>query len=330
MRKKAERRKPVLIIQHAPHEHPAVIRRALESQGIQTLLIHPYRGEAYPSHTEVAGVISLGGPMNANADTENPWIPKECELLSASVHASLPVVGVCLGGQLMARALGGRVERHVSTTVGWFPISVNPSGLRDPLAGAAGEAPTVYHWHEDTFYLPPDAELLASSTTCERQIYRIGANAYGFQFHPEADHQLVHEWLAVEGIETEIEETRKAHGTATVQNSEMQRQLAAQGERASLKITAAIGSLFRRRATSEVRAEVWSGLGEWATQRTLLTVEFEDPRRKTQRLRGRISTILSIPAGQFLIFQDEVGLLWPIRLDDILKIKPSGLRKASK
>ena len=104
--------KLVLIVQHAEHEHPAAVRRALESQSIRTHWIHPYRGDAFPDVSEISGMISLGGAMGANDEAEHPWIKAECALLKKSVESGLPTVGICLGGQLMARALGGRVERQ--------------------------------------------------------------------------------------------------------------------------------------------------------------------------------------------------------------------------
>lgn len=228
--KKTRRVKPVLIVQHAPYEHPAVIRRALESQGTPTLTIHPYRSELFPSHKEISGMISLGGSMHANDDETNPWIPHECELLRACVLENMPVVGVCLGGQMMARALGGRVEKTGTVELGWFPIQLNAAGKTDPVLGSAGTSPTVYHWHEDTFHLPDNATLLAYSRGCPRQAYRVGERAYGFQFHPEADHQLLHEWLSYEGIEDEISETQKKYGSKTVQDAETQRNLSLRGK----------------------------------------------------------------------------------------------------
>src|SRR6478672_2872456 len=98
----SRRKKPVLIVQHAPHEHPAVVRRALESQGLETLWIHPYRGELYPELSEISGMISLGGPMGANDDAHHPWIKSEVELLKSCALEELPTVGICLGGQMMA------------------------------------------------------------------------------------------------------------------------------------------------------------------------------------------------------------------------------------
>lgn len=318
-----ERRKPVLLIQHAPHEHPAVIRRALESQGIQTQWIHPYLGEAYPKLSEIRGVVSLGGPMGANDHDLHPWILPECELLKASVEAGLPTVGVCLGGQLMARALGAPVEKNRRAEVGWFPIRLNKAGEEDRILGAAGTRPLVYHWHMDTFHLPKDSILLADSRACERQAYRIGENAYGFQFHPEADHQLIQEWLDIDGTHQDILDVQADHGTRTVQDADTQRGHALQGEKASLKITTAIGQLFRRNSYNSVSCDFYDHLESWATHKTLLIVEFENSDRKITQLRGHVATLLTLMDGEFLIFKEENTLLWPIRLDHIRTLKPA-------
>jgi GMP synthase-like glutamine amidotransferase len=313
---------PILIVQHAPHEHPAAVRRALESQGLVTLWLHPYRGEPYPRLNEISGMISLGGPMSANDEKEHPWIKSELKLLKASAESGKPTVGICLGGQMMARALGGYVERHDTQEVGWFPVEVLPAGREDPVVGAAGETPTVYHWHGDTFHLPPGAELLARSRVCARQAYKITDRVYGFQFHPEADHQLVLEWLELSGVEEEIEDTRRRFGTRTVQDAKTQRNIAMKGEKASLKITAAIGALFRTRPTEETDSGWRAALEAFAAHRTIVMVEFHGSLGRTIQLRGRIDTLLSIPSGEFIIFQEENTLLWPIRLEDISRIAP--------
>src|SRR4051812_16193799 len=112
--------------------------------------------------------------MGANDEAEHPWIKQECELLKACVLEEMPVVGICLGGQMMAKALGGKVEKNTTAEVGWFPISLNDAGQADQIAGAAGATPTVYHWHYDTFHLPTEAVLLGSSMHCPRQAYRLG------------------------------------------------------------------------------------------------------------------------------------------------------------
>jgi GMP synthase-like glutamine amidotransferase len=324
--------KPILIIQHAEFEHPAALRRALQSQGLGTYWLHPYRGEAYPESHEIAGIISLGGPMGANDEEEFPWIRQEISLMQRVFDRELPMVGICLGGQMMARALGGRVERNPLVEVGWFPIELNEVGQEDPIVGAAGANPTVYHWHGDTFYPPKEATHLGRSMACERQVYRINDKTYGFQFHPEADHQLVLEWLEIDGVADELLLVQKNYGSQTVQDAVTQRNHALKGEKGSLKITAAIGSLFRQKQDRKISKALRDRVLSWATHRTEVFLDFhdwQDPKgarrsKKVSRLRGRISTLLTIPSGEYVIFEEEPStLLWPIRLGDILKLSPA-------
>jgi GMP synthase-like glutamine amidotransferase len=259
--------------------------------------------------------------MSANDEEEHSWISKECELLLQSVEAGLPTVGICLGAQMMAKALGGRVERHEKYELGWFPIELNEEGKNDPILGSAGKAPMVYHWHGDTFHLPPQATLLAGSKACARQAYRIGERVYGFQFHPEADHQLVHEWLSIEGVEEEILDTQKLHGTRTVQDAATQRNRASKGEKSSIRITVGLTSLFRRRAREPLRQEIRERVSRWATRRRNVILSFEGSDRKISHLQGRITGVLTLPTGDFLILQELSGVLWPLRADDILAIE---------
>jgi GMP synthase (glutamine-hydrolysing) len=318
---KVERRRPVLLIQHAPHEHPAILRRALESLGIQTLWIHPYRGDAYPSVTDIRGVISLGGPMGANDDADHPWIPREVDLLRQSILNELPTLGICLGGQMMARAMGARVTRNRVAEVGWFPISIKPEGRKDRLLGSAGGKPVVYHWHQDTFEIPPEAVHLAESAACERQAYRIGEHAWGVQFHPEADHQLVHEWLAHEDTQREIHEARERHGSRTVQDAETQRTRAVQGERASLKIATSIAQLFSPHAFSAPTPALKAVLGRTDASGARLIVELEGSDRRSFLIEGEVAMRFRTDEGEFLMLRDGDGLLWPVRSDRVLSVE---------
>ena len=315
-----ERRKPVLLIQHAHYEHPAALKRALEAQGIVTQWIHPYRGDPYPALSEIRGIISLGGPMGANDESEHPWITTELELLQRAVETGKPTVGICLGGQMMARALGGKVERHETVELGWFPLQLNAAGNADPILGAIGASPMVYQWHQDTFFLPPGAELLASSEACARQAYRISDHAWGFQFHPEADHQLVHEWLAVEGIEDEILDAQQKHGKKSVQDAGTQRARALQCERSSLRIASSISQIFSSRPYTPEPEDVRAQYHRWIQQRTLLSVEFEGSDRRLHTIKGTPSAVIEIQAGEFMLFREENSILWPIRLDCVRRV----------
>ncbi len=323
----AKRRKkahlPILIVQHAPHEHPAALRRALESQGLSTHWIHPYRGEHYPGVSEIGGMVSLGGPMCANDEHEHSWIAEEIALLRDCVDEGLPTVGICLGGQMLARALGGRVEQNPISEVGWFEVRVNEEGLKDPIISAGGVSPVVYHWHGDTFHLPAGAVLLADSAGCARQAYRYGKHAYGFQFHPEADHQLVLEWLETEGVEDDIMAMRRSGDVASVQDAATQREGALSGEKGSLKITAAIGSLFRTARAKPVAGVLMSKILKWIERGTLLELEYKGSLGKPAHIQGRILSVLAIAAGEFVIFQEETTLLWPIRTCDIRRLTPA-------
>lgn len=322
-----DRRRPVLIIQHTPYEHAAAIRRALESQGVQTRVLHPYLGEAYPTVDAIRGVISLGGPMGANDHIEHSWIEAECALLREAVEQRLPIAGICLGAQLLARALGSRVEKNHRPEIGWHTVILNEAGMLDRILGTSGSLPLVYHWHFDTFHLPKEAVLLGQSRHCERQAFRIGDNVYGFQFHPEADHQLIGEWLAEDDIDEQIEFAMENHGSDTVQDRRTQREMAFEGEKASLRIVAGIGQLFqllpyqpsRQPSLNDWRPQ----LGPWIQEKSELEVTFEGSDRRERALRGVLLGSFSIPDGEFLILKEETSLLWPLRLDYVLSIRPT-------
>ncbi len=316
-------KKPVILVQHARYEHPAAIRRALECQGIRTVVLHPYRGEGLPNPEEISGMISMGGPMGANDGDRYPWINQEIELLRLCVDRDYPVVGICLGGQMLSKALGGEVRQNEVAEVGWIPIQISDHGEKDKIIGAAGSHPLVYQWHFDTFTLPPGSTLLAESKACPRQAYKIGEKAYGFQFHPEADHQLVHEWLSIDGVEEDVLAVQKIHGKRTVQDANSQRAWALKGEKASLKITAAISQLFTLQPYGGVSDGTYASYEAWTAMRTPLIIEFEDSEGKAVHLRGHIVTLLTVPDGEFIIFKEESTVLWPIRMDYVTKVMPA-------
>lgn len=214
----------VIVVQHTEHEHAGLIGHALSQIEIATEFVRLDLGERLPHPDHAIGVLSLGGPMSVNDESEHPWIVEECKFLRAVMKSGAAVVGVCLGAQLIAKALGSKVKRNKTPEIGWHPVKLNAVGKSDELLSSAGTAPTVYHWHGETFELPEHAELLASSAGCEHQAFRIfkdGMRVYGFQFHPEIDAALVADWL---GHEDCLEEIRKAQklGDEFVQNAEQQ------------------------------------------------------------------------------------------------------------
>ncbi|HEY4809533.1 MAG TPA: type 1 glutamine amidotransferase [Solirubrobacteraceae bacterium] len=177
------------VLQHVPFEGPGLIAVQAHAHGIELDERHLYRGDALPSPQELAGLVVLGGPMGVGGTEQYPHLAVEIDLLAQAVAAGVPVLGVCLGAQLLACALGGQVGPTGSTEVGIGSVALTPAGERDSVLGPSGLSVPVLHWHGDTFTIPPGAELLASSDRCVNQAFRVNC-AYGLQFHIELNADL--------------------------------------------------------------------------------------------------------------------------------------------
>ncbi|MEO8371697.1 MAG: gamma-glutamyl-gamma-aminobutyrate hydrolase family protein [Candidatus Solibacter sp.] len=182
----------VLAFRHVPFEGAGLIEPVLAAHNVALDYADLYLpGAVMPDVSQYNGLIVLGGPMSANDDLA--YLRTEMDMLRAEVLRGRPVLGICLGSQLLARALGAEVRRNPVKEIGWYPVECSPAADGDPLlAGLSGE--TVFHWHGETFDLPPGAELLASSERCLHQAYRVGARAYGFQFHLEVTPEMIADW----------------------------------------------------------------------------------------------------------------------------------------
>ena len=312
---------PVLIIQHAPHEHAAALRRALESQGIPTLVVQIWSGEALPDPATIGGLVSLGGPMGANDEIDYAWIRDELRFMKVVYEKNLPIAGICLGGQMLARALGGKVIANDHPEIGWFGIELNAEGKKDPLMSAAGATPKFYQWHYDAFFPPPGAVSLANSPICAHQAFRIGSQAYGFQFHPEADSQLVDEWLQVEGTDEEILLARIAHHQACVQTPSEHLENARAGEHFSLSFVAAISQLFQKETYVPIEDALAAKVAEFQERASQVILQFYASHGEISPIAGRIERVVDIPRGRFLFLRETSGLMWPVRLDHIHSVE---------
>jgi GMP synthase (glutamine-hydrolysing) len=174
------------LLQHVPYEGPGLIAEQARAHGIELDRRHLYRGDAVPSVEELSGLVVMGGPMGVGDTEAHPHLNAEIDLLAAAVAADVPVLGVCLGAQLLAYALGADMLPGAASEVGLGSVALSAAGERDDVLGPAGRTLPVLHWHDDTFTLPPGAELLASSDRCVNQAFRSG-RAYGLQFHVELD-----------------------------------------------------------------------------------------------------------------------------------------------
>jgi GMP synthase-like glutamine amidotransferase len=174
------------ILQHVPFEGPGLIATQADAHGLQLDRRHLYRGDALPRLDQLTGLVVLGGPMGVGDTEQHPYLAGEIDLLAAATAAGIPVLGVCLGAQLLACALGGTVGRARTAEVGIGSVALTAAGERDGVLGPSGPVLPVLHWHGDTFTIPPGAELLGSSDRCVNQAFRLG-RAYGLQFHVELD-----------------------------------------------------------------------------------------------------------------------------------------------
>ena len=186
--------KPVLILQHLSFDGPAYLAGWLEREGQRFEVFDSERGETYPSSIgSYCALAVLGGEMSAN-DPLPPLRQAEALILQA-LGADLPVLGHCLGGQLMARALGARVHPSPAPEIGWQTMQVVDSPNARAWFGDVDER-TVYHWHSEAFELPAGAELLASSAACPHQAFALGAHQLAMQFHVELDSAKLAVWAA--------------------------------------------------------------------------------------------------------------------------------------
>jgi GMP synthase (glutamine-hydrolysing) len=178
-------RGPWAVLQHVPFEGPGLITEVAAAHGLDLVVHRLDRGEPLPVAGEVAGLVVMGGPMGAHDDADHPWLAAERDLLATAVGRGVPVLGVCLGAQLLAAALGARVVPGPAPEIGLGTVTLTDDGLADPVLGPAGPDLPVLHWHGDTFDLPDGAVLLASSDRYRHQAFRLGTRAYGLQFHVE-------------------------------------------------------------------------------------------------------------------------------------------------
>ncbi|HEX5132566.1 MAG TPA: gamma-glutamyl-gamma-aminobutyrate hydrolase family protein [Candidatus Krumholzibacteria bacterium] len=171
-------------VQHVPFEHPARIAGWAEASGLRVHMLRPYAGDVFPDAGEIDGLVVMGGPMSVHDEHRFPWLAGEKRLIEAALAAGRPVLGVCLGAQLLAAALGARVYRNRFQEIGWHRIEATGAGRDHERYTFPAEA-LVYHWHGETFDLPAGAVHLARSAACENQAFAWGGRALGLQFHLE-------------------------------------------------------------------------------------------------------------------------------------------------
>jgi len=185
----------VLVLQNIACEGPGLLAPILESKGLSPHIAMMGQGGPPPSVTQFQGLVVLGGPMNVDEEERYPFLRDEVKVLQQALRTGIPVLGICLGAQLLAKALGARVYPARSREIGFSRVQLTEEGGRDPLFRTQGRFMTVFQWHGDTFDLPKDAVTLASSAVCPQQAFRYGRAAYGLQFHLEVTPGMVTSWV---------------------------------------------------------------------------------------------------------------------------------------
>ena len=184
---------PVLIFRHSPTEGPGYFTTFLDRHGIPWKLVRIDAGDAVPDNLNgISGVCLMGGPMSANDDL--PWIPPVLALIRQAVSSDIPVIGHCLGGQLMAKALGGSVSANPVKEIGWGDVRITDTDAARPWLGDTRAPMRVFHWHGETFSLPPGATRILDSAFCANQAYVLNDRHIGMQCHVEMTPELIVSW----------------------------------------------------------------------------------------------------------------------------------------
>jgi len=198
-----------LIIMHVESEGPGTLGTFVESQGMQPAFARLYAGDDLPQDLSgLDAVISMGGPMNVYEEDEYPFLRDETLFLHKAVSANMPVMGICLGAQMIAKASGALVTKSPQKEVGWCKVSLTEEGRGDILFQGLPDELDVLQWHGDMFHIPEGGTLLATSDACPHQAFRI-RNAFGLQFHVEVTPEILSQWF--EGT-AELDEILAAYG----------------------------------------------------------------------------------------------------------------------
>ncbi|MBP8128327.1 MAG: type 1 glutamine amidotransferase [Candidatus Hydrogenedentes bacterium] len=183
-------------LQHAPFEGPANILTWAESRGFEVRGMRLYANETVTPARALDWLVVLGGPMSVGDEERCPWLVAEKKYIRSAIAAGKTIIGICLGAQLIAEALGGQVRPNAHREIGWFPVTRTAASDASPAFSALPRTFPAFHWHGDTFTLPPGVVRLASSEGCALQAFSVGNRIFGLQFHLESTRESIEDLIA--------------------------------------------------------------------------------------------------------------------------------------
>ena len=188
--------KRLLVFQHVPHEILGTFNPLLKAAGFRIRYVNFGRTpDEVPNIEKYDGLIILGGPMCVDQTDSHPHLLTEIDAIKQAMERQMPVLGICLGAQLIATALGAKVSKNPVKEIGWYDVRPTKAGEQDPLFSCFNGTEKIFQWHGDTFDIPHGAVHLATSPECANQAFRYGERTYGLQFHLEVDKALIQRWL---------------------------------------------------------------------------------------------------------------------------------------
>lgn len=186
--------KPVLVVQQISCEGPGVFGDIMNGLGVRFQVAEMHRNHSLPDVRNFRALIVMGGPMSVYDEKAYPFLIAEDHIIRSAVRTGVPFLGVCLGGQLLSKALGARVRPNKVKEIGFHEVTLTERGLNDRLFAGMGDKLRVFQWHGDTFSIPRGGLRLATAGACVNQAFRYGPNAYGLQFHIETTPDMIGEW----------------------------------------------------------------------------------------------------------------------------------------
>jgi len=196
-----------LIVTHDPEEGPGLLEAIIQERGWEVTEVGLWNGDSLPDPAPFHLLILMGGPMSVNDDDLHPFLAKEKDFVRRWINKGNPTVGICLGAQLIAHCLGGSVYKGPQEEIGWYEVSLTEKGRRDPFLHSFPVLFPVFQWHGETFDLPEQAILLATTQEYPHQAFCYRDSIYAFQFHLEMTERMIQAWLA----ENKVDDAKKRH-----------------------------------------------------------------------------------------------------------------------